>query len=181
MSEPASALPSAKLKVNATGSGVGYGCELDGYVHRPRYHGTHRMELKQLRYLVAIIDAGSLSRAAALVHVAQPALSLQIAALEAELGTKLLDRNPAGVVPLLRVKPRSWPQLWCSDMFGLVPARRLTRKRAHKTRNWGMILRCLGAVEHAVVAFYLADPRGQARGVQIASNCHALHVVHGIE
>lgn len=56
------------------------------------------MELKQLRHLVAIIDAGSLSRAAALVHVAQPALSLQVAALEAELGTKLLDRSPAEAV-----------------------------------------------------------------------------------
>lgn len=63
------------------------------------------MELKQLRHLVAIIDAGSLSRAAALVHVAQPALSLQVAALEAELGTRLLDRSPAGVVATPAGKP----------------------------------------------------------------------------
>jgi len=57
------------------------------------------VDLRQLRHLVAIIDAGSLSRAAALVHVAQPALSLQVAALEAELGTRLLDRSSAGVGP----------------------------------------------------------------------------------
>ncbi len=64
-----------------------------------RHEGPDRVDLKQLRHLVAIIDAGSLSRAAALVHVAQPALSLQVAALEAELGTRLLDRSSAGVVP----------------------------------------------------------------------------------
>ena len=57
------------------------------------------MNLRQLRHLVAIIDAGSLSRAAAVVYVAQPALSLQVATLEAELGTKLLDRSSTGVTP----------------------------------------------------------------------------------
>ena len=61
--------------------------------------GVRHLERRDQLHLVAIIDAGSLSRAAALVHVAQPALSLQVAALEAELGTKLLERSPAGVVP----------------------------------------------------------------------------------
>lgn len=46
-----------------------------------------------------IVEAGSFSRAAALVHVAQPALSQQIAELEAELGMALLVRSPRGVRP----------------------------------------------------------------------------------
>lgn len=46
-----------------------------------------------------IVEAGSFSRAAALVYVAQPALSAQIAELEAELGVALLHRNPRGVRP----------------------------------------------------------------------------------
>ncbi|MER2508885.1 LysR substrate-binding domain-containing protein [Amaricoccus sp.] len=57
------------------------------------------MQLRQLRYFVKIVEAGGFSRAAALVHVAQPALSQQIAELEAELGLSLLVRTPRGVRP----------------------------------------------------------------------------------
>jgi DNA-binding transcriptional LysR family regulator len=57
------------------------------------------MELRQLRYFVRIVDLGSLSRAAADLYVAQPALSKQMAALEAELKTSLLVRSTRGVTP----------------------------------------------------------------------------------
>lgn len=57
------------------------------------------MELRQLRYFVRIVDLGSLSKAAADLFVAQPALSKQIAALEAELKAALLVRSPRGVTP----------------------------------------------------------------------------------
>jgi LysR family transcriptional regulator, nitrogen assimilation regulatory protein len=57
------------------------------------------MELRQLRYFVRIVDLGSVSRAAADLYVAQPALSKQIAALEAELKTSLLVRSTRGVTP----------------------------------------------------------------------------------
>ena len=40
------------------------------------------MELRQLRYFVAIVDHGSLSRAALILHVAQPALTQQLRQLE---------------------------------------------------------------------------------------------------
>lgn len=50
------------------------------------------MELQQLRYLCAIVDTGSFSRAAEHCHVAQPSLSQQISKLEDELGTRLFDR-----------------------------------------------------------------------------------------
>lgn len=57
------------------------------------------MELRQLRYFVRIVDLGSVSRAAADLYVAQPALSKQVAALETELGTALLVRSTRGVTP----------------------------------------------------------------------------------
>lgn len=57
------------------------------------------MELRQLRYFVRIVDLGSLSRAAADLYVAQPALSKQMATLEAELKTSLLVRSTRGVTP----------------------------------------------------------------------------------
>lgn len=55
------------------------------------------MELRQLRYFVAIVDHGSLSRAALFLHVAQPALTAQIKHLEDELGAQLLHRSAQGM------------------------------------------------------------------------------------
>ncbi len=56
------------------------------------------MEIHQLRYLVAVAEEGSFSRAAAKVRVAQPSLSQQIRKLEAEVGQPLFDRLPRSVV-----------------------------------------------------------------------------------
>ncbi len=60
------------------------------------------MELRHLRYLVAIADEGSFSRAAARLHVAQQALSRQIADLEHEIGVRLFERHARGA----RLTPR---------------------------------------------------------------------------
>jgi LysR family transcriptional regulator, nitrogen assimilation regulatory protein len=57
------------------------------------------MQFRQLRYFVKIVEAGSFSRASAAIHVAQPALSQQIAELEDRLGMKLLNRSARGVSP----------------------------------------------------------------------------------
>lgn len=56
------------------------------------------MEFRQLRYFVAIVDHGSLSRAALVLHVAQPALTQQLRQLEDELGVQLLHRSAQGVL-----------------------------------------------------------------------------------
>ncbi len=50
------------------------------------------MEINQLRYVSAIADTGSFSRAAERCHVAQPSLSQQVLKLEEDLGAKLFDR-----------------------------------------------------------------------------------------
>jgi LysR family nitrogen assimilation transcriptional regulator len=57
------------------------------------------MDIRQLRYFAAIVEQGSFSRAAAALRVAQPALSLHVRNMEADLGTSLLFRSPKGVVP----------------------------------------------------------------------------------
>lgn len=55
------------------------------------------MELRQLRYFLAIAEHGNMSRAAKALYVAQSALSHQIAQLEHELDTTLFHRMPRGV------------------------------------------------------------------------------------
>jgi LysR family nitrogen assimilation transcriptional regulator len=57
------------------------------------------MQYRQLYYFVRIVEAGSFSQAARTIHVAQPALSQQIAELEASLGIALLQRSARGIKP----------------------------------------------------------------------------------
>lgn len=54
-------------------------------------------ELRLLRSFTAIADAGSLTRAAAGLHIAQQSLSQQVRALEAQVGARLLERSSRGV------------------------------------------------------------------------------------
>ncbi|MFE6055613.1 LysR family transcriptional regulator [Kitasatospora sp. NPDC056446] len=53
--------------------------------------------LRQLEYLVAVVDTGSFTRAAEQLHVTQPALSHQVRALETAVGGPLLERLPRSV------------------------------------------------------------------------------------
>ena len=53
--------------------------------------------LRQLEYLVTVVDLGSFTKAAELLHVTQPALSHQIRALERSTGNPLLERLPRAV------------------------------------------------------------------------------------
>lgn len=55
------------------------------------------MDLRQLRYFVAVAQHGSISLAAQAVYIAQPALTRQIQALEEELGATVFERSARGV------------------------------------------------------------------------------------
>ena len=55
------------------------------------------MDLRILRYFLAVAEEGNITRASERLHVSQPALSTQLAALEDELGQKLFKRGARGI------------------------------------------------------------------------------------
>ncbi|MGI5144482.1 MULTISPECIES: LysR family transcriptional regulator [unclassified Streptomyces] len=57
------------------------------------------MDIKQLRALVTVAEAGSVTRAAELLHLVQPAVTRQIRTLEHELGVALFERTRQGMQP----------------------------------------------------------------------------------
>lgn len=58
-----------------------------------------RIKLHDIHVLMAVVQAGSMNKAAALLHTTQPAISKSIAELERTVGVRLLDRNARGVEP----------------------------------------------------------------------------------
>lgn len=57
------------------------------------------LSMRALECLVAVVEQGSLTRAAVVLHVSQPALSSQIRAIERELGTPVVERVARGIRP----------------------------------------------------------------------------------
>ncbi len=58
-----------------------------------------QLNLRRLKYFVKIVDIGSLTQASDVLHIAQPALSQQLATLEGEFRQQLLIRTKRGVTP----------------------------------------------------------------------------------
>jgi DNA-binding transcriptional LysR family regulator len=59
----------------------------------------HRLKLRDLHILLAVIERGSMAKAASDLAMSQPAVSKAIADMEHNLGVRLLDRNPRGIEP----------------------------------------------------------------------------------
>jgi DNA-binding transcriptional LysR family regulator len=57
------------------------------------------MDLRQIRFFVALYEEESITKAARRLHVVQPAVSMQIRRLESDYGVSLFDRQPHGVFP----------------------------------------------------------------------------------
>ena len=70
-----------------------------GRGHSTKDRIAEMFSMRALECLVAIVEQGSLTQAAATLHISQPALSHQIAAIERELGTPVIERLPRGIRP----------------------------------------------------------------------------------
>lgn len=71
----------------------------DPHRRQERTGRTAAVDTRRLAYFVKIVDSGSITKAAAALHVAQPALSQQVSALEKDLKQRLLIRSKQGVAP----------------------------------------------------------------------------------
>jgi Bacterial regulatory helix-turn-helix protein, lysR family len=71
-------------------------------------HGN--IELRHLRYFVAVAEELNLHRAAERLGITQPALTKQIAGLEEQVGLSLLRENGIGWLGLPRRAPSFWPR-----------------------------------------------------------------------
>lgn len=60
-----------------------------------------RLKLRDLHFLLTVVQAGSMAKAAGLLSVSQPVISKIIADMEHMLGVRLLDRSPRGVEPTI--------------------------------------------------------------------------------
>ena len=54
------------------------------------------MELKQMKYFKTIVEEGTITQAARVLHISQPPLSMQLKAIEEELDTILIERGQIG-------------------------------------------------------------------------------------
>lgn len=61
--------------------------------------GEITVEIRTLKYFLAVVQEGNISNAAKRLHITQPTLSRQLAALEDELGRQLYTRGHAGITP----------------------------------------------------------------------------------
>src|SRR5262249_25948236 len=90
---------------------------------------TERMDLRQLRYFVAVAERGGFGAAASTLNVAQSALSRHIKLLEHELGGALLERGARGVSPTEAGKVLLTRGRWLLDALDDIKAEGLIENR----------------------------------------------------
>ncbi|GAA0273668.1 LysR substrate-binding domain-containing protein [Streptomyces polychromogenes] len=125
------------------------------------------MELRQLRYFVTVVEEGGFTRAAARLHLSQPALSAQIRQLEKELGQPLLERSSRSVTPTAvgrSVLPYARAALAAADAV-----RNAVDEHAGLLRGRVTLGLVSGATHHAFdVASFLADFHDAHPAIEIA-------------
>src|ERR1700712_3623517 len=118
------------------------------------------MSLRQMEYLVAVVEEGSFTRAAERLFVSQPALSHQVKALETSVGGELLERRPhsVGLTPMGRAfLPHATAAVRAADEARRA-ARAVGQLEAGELRIGTLHSIALGVVPAAIRAWRLAHP-----------------------
>lgn len=120
--------------------------------------------LRALECFVAVLDHGSVTEAASRLHLSQPALSHQLAALEREIGAPLLQRLPRGVRPTVAGRAVA-----VDARAALAAAAAVTRVgRAVAAGSAGRVrLACAESMTAPLLAPALAEWKGSHPGVSV--------------
>ncbi|URK86238.1 LysR family transcriptional regulator (plasmid) [Rhizobium sp. RCAM05350] len=100
------------------------------------------MKLRQLRYFVAVARERNFSRAAEILHIAQPPLSRQIQQLEEELGVNLLDRSKR---PLSLTEAGRYLYEQSAKMLAKIDHIREQTRRIGRSQRERFIIGCVGS------------------------------------
>ncbi len=141
---------------------------LEAVVICKRYHALSiAMELRHLRYFVAVAEELNFSRAAERLHIAQPPLSQQIRSLEEELGVQLFERNkhqvrltPAGQMFLESARQT----LTCAEQAIQ------TAQRASRGEIGRLVIGFASAIAYSVFPEILRQFREQFPNVELVLN-----------
>ena len=96
------------------------------------------MELRHLRYFLAVAEAGTVSRAAVQIRISQPALSRQVHDLETQLGLKLFEREAFLDLPYFDHMHRYLPALMNRAGFRSISVPVGHRPRTQGVSKYGM-------------------------------------------
>lgn len=122
------------------------------------------MDLRRIRHFNVLAETLNFSRAAERLHIAQPALSVSIQKLETELGTKLFERTPTGVL------------LTASGQAALLEARRLlyhgeqllrTARDAAEGTGGKLRIGFVGSAIYRLIPTLIPSFRSQYPGVEL--------------
>jgi DNA-binding transcriptional LysR family regulator len=133
------------------------------------------LDLRKLRYFVAVAEELNFGRAAQRLHIAQPVLSRQIRAFERELGVDLLERDSRGTT-----LTTAGTQLLTDARFLLTEAKAVRDRLTHtpaplRTLTIGVVPGLLATA--AVREFESADPTRRAEVIPLwwTDQVHAVH------
>jgi DNA-binding transcriptional LysR family regulator len=122
------------------------------------------MELRHLRYFVTVAEELHFGRAALRLHLSQPPLSMQIKALESEIGTLLLERSrrkveltPAGAVFLREAR----------DILGRVEQATAAAQRAGRGEVGELTIGFISIADYNVLPLVLSEFRTRYPGVRL--------------
>ncbi|WP_374668555.1 LysR family transcriptional regulator [Ramlibacter sp.] len=122
------------------------------------------MELRQLRYFVAVAEAKNLSRAAERLHLSQPPLTRQIRQLEIDVGARLFERTSRGV------ELTEAGRLFLDDarnILDLVPRAAARARSAHAGQIGRLDVAVFGSVMFGRLPQLLAAFRAAHPGVEL--------------
>lgn len=122
------------------------------------------MELRQLRYFVAVAETQSFTRGAEAQRVAQPALSRQVRALEEELGVELLERS-ARPVKLTEAGRICFEQ--ASQILSGIEQLRHTMENARAFHRSRFVIGVVGSIMHGAMPRIIRAFREQHPGIDV--------------